>query len=348
MKTRKIQLLAAIVLFALNACTNDMDDMDILNLDRQTVGFEMDVLFSEITTEEADRQMKNSMLRLTGKRELRVSKNSLTIDDFFGNSEACFPAYKESLAYFELYTYDSLKNDTLMFHYKMEYMEEYVDSILNDINDYTVYELTWKYKASKLNTIALYDSNDGLVYDNILFNIIEFRITKDKNNKNILSRSEYPPGNYFASGSDFVEFYDKSNYLRAQAFLWWYECGHMNSAPIYNQHGEIIALYYYYVHDDVIQYTDQWIDTYNGYNKKLSIINRFEDFSTSNAGQYIYCLWVGPKTLMPNVDPYFQYYYPNYKINFTHVIPSGEWAGYSIQGVLDSPYFQQPGYTEYL
>ncbi len=105
--------------------------------------------------------MTNSMLRLKSKKMLDISKSSLSANDFFGTGQACFPAYKESLAHFELYPYDSLRNDTLMFHNRMDYLEEYVDSILNDDFDYYVYELTWKSKGQEFNTIALYDSYEG-------------------------------------------------------------------------------------------------------------------------------------------------------------------------------------------
>ena len=351
MSTKQLIFFASFLsLMGMNACTNGLEDMDVLDLKSDPFILRENTLSLDNLSDETERQMTNSMLRLKSKKMLDISKSSLSANDFFGTGQACFPAYKESMAHFELYPYDSLRNDTLMFHNRMDYLEEYVDSILNDDFDYYVYVLTWKSKGQEFNTIALYDSNDGLVYDNILFNIIELTTIKRSGGKRILSRTENVPGGYYASGSDFVELYDASYCLKGQIFFSWYEYGHMGSAPVHDENGNIIQIVHFYVHDSIFHYSDKWADSFirgnNNTNDSISIINKFKNFSTAGASQFMYCLWIGPSSLKPNVDPYFQYFFPHYNINFSYIVSSGPFNGCSIGGVLDSPYFQQPGYTE--
>ena len=338
MKTIHLLIMASFLsLLGMNACTNELEDLDILGMGESSFQLEQIMEYSEGITETAKTQMTNSFLRNTGKKELPMTKGDLTPNDFFGTGQACFPAYSESMAYFDLFPYDSLINDTLKFHFRMKFLEDYVDSILNDDIDYKVYEMKWKHKGSVVTTIALYDDNDGLVYDNILFNIIDISHSTGNNSKINLSRGESPSA-YYTSGSEYV--YSSSSYgiTRAEAFLWWYEYGHMGSAPIYGAGGNIVQITYYYVHDRLLYYFDQWSD-YN-----YSTITRLEDFSNSSEANFTYCVWAGPTNNKPDVDFYFTSFIPGLYIDL-----SGTTFSYPItyyQGLVNSVHFQASSYTQ--
>lgn len=337
--------MANIAIFALFSCTSIMDDMDILSIGESSLQLEQIMEYSEGISETALRQMTNSFLRNTGRKELAMTKEDLTSSDFLGTGQACFPAYSESMAYFDLFPYDSLKNDTLKFHFSMKYLEEYIDSILNDDIDYKVYEMKWKHKGNEVTTLALYDSNDGLVYDNILFNIIDICHSTGKNSKKNLSRREYPNGCY-AVGSDFVIFYNQNNYPVAGSSLSWYEYGHMGSAPVYGSNGNIIEIIYFYVHDRIVHYSD----TYEN-NSSYSVINRFEDFSSSSEAKIMYCLWAGPTIYKPDyVDSYLNYYIPDMDYPLSYFLPdtiNEDWSGCYVNGFIKAWNYQAMGYSQY-
>lgn len=325
------------VIFALYSCTNNMDDVDILGMGESSLQLEQIMEYSEGITETAKTQMTNSFLRNTGKKELPMTKGDLTPNDFFGTGQACFPAYSESMAYFDLFPYDSLINDTLKFHFRMKFLEDYVDSILNDDIDYKVYEMKWKHKGNEITTFALYDNNDGLVYDNILFNIIDISHSRGKNSNKNLSRSE-SPGAYYASGSEYVFCTTSNAVLKAEVYFLWYEYGHMGSAPIYGADGNIVQLVYYYVHDRLLYYFDKWSDY--GY----STIARLEDFSNSSEARFCYCVWAGPSMNKPDVDHYLSSYTPGLYVDLSDYTPSGTCAFY--QGLINSVQFQADSYIE--
>ena len=330
--------MANIAIFALFSCTSIMDDMDILSIGESSLQLEQIMEYSEGISETALRQMTNSFLRNTGRKELAMTKEDLTSSDFLGTGQACFPAYSESMAYFDLFPYDSLKNDTLKFHFSMKYLEEYIDSILNDDIDYKVYEMKWKHKGNEVTTLALYDSNDGLVYDNILFNIINVCHISDLNKNKKLSRSENIPNEYYTSGSEYV--FSSSSYglIRAEAWLWWYEYGHMGSAPIYDANGNIVRIIYYYVHDRLLYDFDQW----SNYN--YSTITRLQDFSNSSEANFTYCVWAGPTMSMPDVDHYLSNYIPGLYIDLSGTTNSFPITFY--QGMVNSVNYQVSSYTE--
>ena len=350
MKTIHLLIMASFLyLLGMNACTNELEDLDILGMGDSSFQLEQIMEYSEGISETAKTQMTNSFLRNTGKKELSMTKGDLTPNDFFGTGQACFPAYSESMAYFDLFPYDSLINDTLKFHFRMKFLEDYVDSILNDDIDYKVYEMKWKHKGSVVTTIALYDSNDGLVYDNILFNIIDSKYKSGNNSKRRLSRSEYP-GGYYAMGSDHAFFVNSYGYTVAESYLSWYEYGHMGSAAVYGSHENIIEIDYFYVHDRI----DHYIDTCSN-NSNYTIINRFKDFSSSSEAKIIYCLWAGPTDFKPvdvNVGPYFNYYTPNLEVDLSIHIPDNEsineeWRDCFTNGFIKAWNYQAMGHIEY-
>ncbi|MBR6369559.1 MAG: hypothetical protein IKS24_00610 [Bacteroidaceae bacterium] len=337
MNTKQLLLFASFLsLMGINACTNEFEDLDILDLKSDPFILRENTLSLDNLSDETERQMTNSMLRLKSKKMLDISKSSLSANDFFGTGQACFPVYKESLTHFELYPYDSLRNDTLMFHNRMDYLEEYVDSILNDDFDYYVYELTWKSKGQEFNTIALYDSYEGLVYDNILFNIINICHISDLNKNKRLSRTENLPNGCWTSGTEYVAgVYNGA--VKAEVFLSWYEFGHMGTAPIYN-HDTLYAIQYYYVHDRLNYYMDQW----SGY--QYSTIQRFADYSNLSEAKFTYCIWAGPENNCPNVDYYFQFYSPNYIVDLSNY-PYGFPISY-YEGFVKMIYIQPSGHIE--
>ena len=314
--------MALLTLTGVSSCTNTIDDMDVLGLDEQTLFDEDRTLNPNIIIDIDGKNTQESdvVLCIKSKRELRVSKNTLSLDDFFGTDETCFPAYRDSIMQFELYTYTDLKDDTVMYHFRMDYLKSYVDSLLHDENDYRVYELKWKYRGTEVTTIALYDNNDDLVYDNILSNIVIIKIQSKKDRKKILSRSENP---YSGSGYDFntesvkywIEYnspYYSGNVVLGEATFYWFEYGHWATAPIY-EGSTLVAVCHYYSHDELIHYTDYNIP--NPY--YASMVSVFRDYSEADKARFGYCIWVGPSGEAPVVTDYFNQFVPGMVINLT-------------------------------
>ena len=132
-----------LTLVGVSSCTNAINDMDVLGLDEQTLLDEDRTLTQDIIIDidGKDTQDSSMFLKLINKQELRVSKHMLNLDDFFGTDEKCFPAYRDSIMQFELYTYEDLKDDTVMYHFKMDYLKKCVDSLLLDANDYRMIQI---------------------------------------------------------------------------------------------------------------------------------------------------------------------------------------------------------------
>lgn len=310
--------MALLTLIGVSSCTNAINDMDVLKLDEQTLLDEDRTLTPGIIIDIDGKSTQESdiVISIRSKKELGVSKNTLSLDDFFGTEETCFPAYRDSIMQFELYTYEDLKDDTVMYHFKMDYLKKCVDSLLLDANYYKVYELTWNYRGSELSTIALYDENDDLVYDNILSNIVIMKIQSKKDKKKMLSRSESP---YSGSGYDFdsehVIYWVNSLYsgyqLMAEATLYWFEYGHWETAPIFVE-STLVAEYHYYVHDDIQQYTDYYIPGQN-----TSLVYKFRDYSEADKARFGYCIWVGPTDSKPYVDNYLSSFTPGMVVDLT-------------------------------
>lgn len=49
----------------------------------------------------------------------------------------------------------TFNKDTVLIHFKPDYLENYVDSLINSKTPFVVKELTWKYESNKFKTIAL-------------------------------------------------------------------------------------------------------------------------------------------------------------------------------------------------
>lgn len=312
MKTKQLLLFASCLsLMGMNACSNALEDMDVLGNDKQPFWDEENIITSGIIIDNDGKDTKDSvmMLRLINKTKLRVSKNMLTLDDFFGTGEACFPAYRDSIIQFELYSFDELKNDTLMYHFKMDYLRNCVDSLLNDSYNYSVYELTWNYRGVILNTIALYDNDNNLVYDNILSNIVIINIKSSKDKKKMLSRTESP---YTGSGYDFdsetVTYTINNSYSgytsMGEVTFYWIEYGHWDTAPIY-EGTQLVARHHHYVHDNIIHFADYYITGQN-----TSFLYKFRDYSEVDKSQFVYCIWIGPTSEVPYVDDLLTPYIP--------------------------------------
>ena len=109
MKTIHLLIMASFLsLLGMNACTNELEDLDRLGMGESSLQLDRFMEDSDGISETAKRQMTNSFLRNTGRKELSITKEHLNSSDFFGTGQACFPAYSKSMAYFDLLPYDSL------------------------------------------------------------------------------------------------------------------------------------------------------------------------------------------------------------------------------------------------
>ncbi len=284
----------------LTSCSNELLDCDILGLTEWSQDINQLKIEAISNVNEMESQMYNSGLELVKEEEINCNKTELTNEQFFYSDKAFFPAYKDSLTAFRLYTYNELDRDTTMLHFNMEYLKGYVDSILVDTIDYIVKRLTWKYNGSEFFTIALYDKYDELVYDNILFNLLRAETVSTRRNVlSYLTRGENPIGIGDEAGTRRVTYVGSLGIIAAESWLWWEEYGHMARVPLYKA-DTIYAWNYHYVHD--------YLDTGGGswtINSNFSVINRFVDISTTNEARFTYCIWAGPVGYKPDVSSFF-------------------------------------------
>lgn len=161
-----------------------------------------------------------SQLGLSLKSSSTIHCKDLSLADFFNKENPCYPAYGSFGSNLQLLDWNCFQSDTFLIHVNASHLTQYVDSILNDRNDYIIKELTWEYGQKRFSTIALFDSYTGdLVYDNILFNT--FNIQAENNSINrYLTRGE---GN-LASAREFASF-GVADMLATCTFDWRIEGG---------------------------------------------------------------------------------------------------------------------------
>lgn len=317
-----------IIATILNSCYNELEDIDILGL---KYGEFVDIKpsFSIVNNDEFERQIKCSNLELVEKKQTSYNKSDLSISDFITHL-SLFPAYNGSLTHFELHAYNDLINDTLFIHNKMSYLTSYIDSILNDNLEYNIYELQWKYCDSTIYTIALFDVSGDLVYDNILFNLITAKDFKQNKIKQRLSIYEIPSNNCYMSDYHEVIFYNRSDMIVANTWVWWEEYGHFASRPYYgigNDSLIVIGTEEYYVHEQLRHGGGSWV-----LNNNLATINDFQDLSNNYYGMFICCLWAGPKEYKPTVD--YSQLYPGLQINISELLIDDRWLGCTAEGFM--------------
>ncbi len=298
MKIIKFIFFITIAIFA--SCSLELNDYDILDIDSAERNIDKSVVSANWV--ETEKQFSNSGLEMVGKRELSILSNELTLDDFFSGTTQCFPAYDESFSRFSLYSFDQLKDDTTHFHLKMDYLVSYVDSLLTASIPVHAYELTWKFHQVIFTTIALFDVYGELLYDNILFNVIQSeRISTT--GRSLLSRGEIPVYGGIESGNEVIHFYYNHDYCYvAEAWLWWEEFGHhvTEYTPSAQDSSQMVSNTYY-VHDTVVYNKGYYIDDDH---PNLMVINDFRNLSTADYGLYQYCLWIGPNKsdYIPNLQ----------------------------------------------
>lgn len=330
-----------IITTTMNSCYNELEDIDILGL--KDVDFlEIRQSFNDINNDEFEGQIKCSQLELVEKKQTSYIKNDLSVNDFISHL-SCFPAYNGSLTHFELYSYDYLINDTLLLHNKISYLTSYLDSILNDNLEYNIFELQWNYRDSTFYTIAIFDVSGDLVYDNILFNLIAAKDFKQKNVKQKLSRYEMPSNNCYMSDYEEVIFYNRSDMIVANSWVWWEEYGHFASRPYYGSGIDsmtVIGTEEYYVHEQLRHGGGSWI-----LNDNLETINHFQDLSNNYYGMFICCLWAGPSGYKPTID--YSQLYPGLQLNLSELIIDDRWLGCTTEGFVKMQMIAPPNKIHY-
>lgn len=341
MKRTNYLTVLLIIATTFHSCYNVFEDIDILGL-KDGDFVDTSLSFNLVNNDEFEGQIKCSQLKLVEKKQISYNKRDLSVNDII-NHFSCFPAYNGSLTHFEMFSYDYLINDTLLLHNKINYLTSYVDSILNDISDYNVFELQWNYCDSTFYTIALYDLSGDLVYDNILFNLITSKDFKHNNAKQKLSRSEIPSNNCYMSDYEEVIFYNRSGMIVANSWVWWEEYGHFASRPYYGTGTDsitVIGTEEYYVHEQLRHGEGSW--TLNTY---LETINAFQDLSNNCYGLFTCCLWAGPAEYKPVVD--YSQLEPGMKCNLSELIIDDRWLGCMTEGFVKMQIIAPPSSIHY-
>ena len=79
MNTKQLLIFASFLsLMGMNACTNGLEDIDVLDLKSDPFILRENTLSLDNLSDETERQMTNSMLRLKSKKMLDISKSSLS------------------------------------------------------------------------------------------------------------------------------------------------------------------------------------------------------------------------------------------------------------------------------
>lgn len=344
----------AILVLCISVCIScaQVQDLDILGIDGkdEIYMFTNDLVSGRSTStaiydicDAFSKQMSNSGLSLLEISELTEEAEIVSKDEVFNYAVECIPAYSRTLNKFDLYSYSQLESDTLLLHFDMKYLSGYVDSILHNDKDLQFKRLVWKFGISTFSTTSIFNSANELLYDNILFNMINSELSYScENYKAFITRGETASGTGIQSGSERVQFYNRINTLVAESWLWWEEFGHMASAPIYSA-DTLYAICHYYVHDYLDYNNDSWC-----YNNCLTTISRFEDISTTDAGRFRFCLWAGPVGYAPDISWYFQNFAPGAVFNLSAAINDGSsWTGCFTNGVVKMEQISLPTYYTY-
>lgn len=164
------------------------DDFDVLDLGYKSYSqnkLSEYALFDLIDDNRA--VLDTSGLSLVGTKTLE--NYNLSLSTFFNDKYNIYPIYNRDMKKFHLVSMDFFKSDTVLIHFKYDYLQSYVDSLLKSKTSYIVKELTWNYESKRFKTIALFDRYSGeLEYDNVLFNT--FKTSIPNSVKRLLTRSE--------------------------------------------------------------------------------------------------------------------------------------------------------------
>lgn len=182
---KKVFLSFCTTIIMLCSCTSDYG-LDVLGLEDFSMSPEKSI--ASFLSDNSITFSKNG-LSLICTEEYRGSKR-LSADVLLNNEYDCYPIYSANMNSMKLVSLTHFMTDTVSVHFKYNYLESYVDSIINNSNGIEVKELTWNYKGKRIKTIALFDLYSGeILYDNILYNIFTQKNLSSKVVKN-LTRAE--------------------------------------------------------------------------------------------------------------------------------------------------------------
>lgn len=239
--------------------------------------------------------MNSSGIKLINSEEL-ADNIKLTRDDFLSDGTLCFPFYVDGLYRFDLAPYRFIKKDTATTHYQSISIENYVDEALTNQNDCKKVRLTWDNNGHILQTFAMFDMKTGeLVYDNILFNILN---PERGCSKMLLTRAETggggstPPGvliktslyerfDCMTAGGSLISFAD------GQYFVY----GTWQPSPIINDAGAQIGYHYTFMYTGLVFYMHK--DEYRSVVPNACAIADYVNYSAGSEIYIKYILWAG-------------------------------------------------------
>jgi uncharacterized protein YutD len=259
----------------------------------------------------------------------KVSNKALDITFFF-NEMTVIPVYLGGLDRFELFPYSVAEKDTFSLHFRVDYLKDRVDSIL-DNTECDIVKLEWSHKGDKFNTFALFNANTGeLEYDNILFNLFRME-TINGEKKKLLTRGEGGNGNNVNDHYELTCFYNRNDEIAAYAWSRWIEIGHWNESNIYDS-TNVIGKRYTYVHDRLDQNSGSWsLD-----NNMLSAFTVFRDSSNTSCAKFKKYTYVGPKAFVPsNNAPLNENMLPNTTLDLSYTALDDRWFGCIVKVKVD-------------
>lgn len=221
-------------------------------------------------------------------------------EDFFKNENISFPIFTSTFDKCYIASYSFIKNDTTTIHYKSSYLEKYLRDIISSDIEYDIIELTWKTGDTDFKTKALFDSETGeLLYDNVLFNLINMPQKEDGSRNRLLTRSEGGDwGKTYDSDFEIIYYFNENDILLGHISVYWYEWGYWDNVEIKDSIGNVIGniRQYQHIHCDC---------TFNPWtNGTPFVVTRygFNDFSADNYGKYRFFIWVGMLNDYPGED----------------------------------------------
>ena len=285
MNTKQLIFFASFLsLMGMNACTNGIEDMDVLDINSRS-DWQDELVF---LLNENSSLLSNSGISLSEYKP--ISFEELDSTSFF-NENTLIPTYITGTDKIELLPLDYIKKDTLTRHVKVDFITWNVNKLLKS-SSHTAVELTWEFKGHKTKTIALFDTRSGeLEYDNILFNLLNNNI---KNKKYRLTKSEIFDPTHWGANYDIVYFYNRNNEMAA--FSWYGWTSYQFSVPVYYD-----SLGVLYMREENYYGINYYHDSWTACDELLSAFSSYRNLSNQYyASLYVYT-FVGPKIYSPSV-----------------------------------------------
>lgn len=146
----------------LTSCLNDDELWNEAN-ETETWEFELHNTISDLGF-----LLENSETKFLHAEKINYKVDSL---DFL-NFEAYYPVcFKNLYNYFKPKKLDFIINDTNTIHLPISAIKQIVSNVVKCQEEYDIVKLTWSFHNEIFSTLAVFDKNGQIVYDNIITNI---------------------------------------------------------------------------------------------------------------------------------------------------------------------------------